>query len=175
MEDELLTFTNTLAVLNELAEDVKAVYAGEMVKSGHPTRMGHDRLTDTITTKVTANGKEFEVSLNMNKYWQYLEYGTPPHWPPRNAILEWIRIKPVIPRPDSSGRIPTPNQLAFLIARAMAGKSPNQKNLKNPQGGTKGTHNLEKTKETVIPYYIPKIEEALQQDIGDYLRAVFTW
>ena len=75
MADELLSFPATVAVLQQLAEDVKAGYIDQLKLNGHWTRDGKDRLIDTITTQVTVDGKTFTASLNMNHYWKYLEEG----------------------------------------------------------------------------------------------------
>ena len=173
MADELIEFPRTIEVLERLTEDVRQGYIDTLVRDGHPTQYGRDRLSDTITTKIDVNGMQFSASLNMNYYWKYLEYGTPPHWPPSSVILKWIEVKPILPRPDGNGKIPTPKQLAFLIGRAMAGKSPNQKELKNPEGGTIGTHGLERTKEAVLPLYVDELERAFNEDVGFYLMRVF--
>ena len=170
-----MSFPRTIEVLLRLADDVRAGYIDQLKKHGHPTRDGVDRLSDTITTEVTVDGKTFTASLNMNHYWKYLEEGTKAHWPPMNAILQWVQVKPVIPRPDGNGRIPKPKQLAFLIARAMAGESPNQAKLKNPQGGTTGTHGFETTRNAVLPMYYERIEQALAEDIGDFIKMYLTW
>ena len=163
MADELMAFPRTEAVLRQLAEDVKAGYISMLEKEGHPTKYGTDRLTDTITTEVTVDGHSFTASLRMNKYWEYLENGTRPHWPPEAPIARWVEVKPVIPRPDGNGRIPTPKQLTFLIRRKIS------------EVGTEGTHGFEKTREAILPMYYEKIEEALTADIGDYIRTFFTW
>ena len=167
MEDELISFPRTMEVLKRLAEDVKQGYIGTLVQDGHPTQYGQDRLSDTISTKVDVNGTEFSASLMMNHYWEYLEYGTGPgrgraqYWPPSSAIAKWIEIKPVLPRPDGNGRIPTPKQLTFLISRKIHDE------------GTKGTHGLQRTKDAVIPIYMEELEKAFNEDIGFYLMKVF--
>jgi len=48
------------------------------------------------------------------EYWLYVEYGTSPHWPPPEAIEEWIRVKGI------AGDATTISQLAFLIGRKIA-------------------------------------------------------
>ena len=108
----------------------------------------------------------------MADYWKFVEEDTKPHWPPLDAILSWIRVKPIIPRPDANGKIPTPATLAFLIGRAMAGKSPNQANCKNPQGGTTGTHDLRDTERAVIPMYVERLQEALHRDTLIFLEKI---
>lgn len=168
MADELFSFPATVAVLQQLAEDVKAGYIDQLKLNGHWTRDGKDRLIDTITTQVTVDGKTFTASLNMNHYWKYLEEGIAPAgkfnnpgWKSFPFILRWVEIKPVIPRPDSKGRIPSPKSLAYLIVR--------KRNLV----GDPGTHGFEKARDAILPTYYERIKEALTQDIGNYLLTVF--
>lgn len=161
--DELMEFPRTIEVLGRLADDVRAGYIDQLKKHGHPTTYGKDRLSDTITTQVEVDGKKFTASLNMNHYWKYLEEGTRPHWPPTSAIQKWVEIKPVIPRPDGNGRIPTTKQLAFLISRKIA------------KHGTEGTHGLETTREAVLPMYYERIGQALSEDFGAYVKTVLAW
>lgn len=156
--EELISFDNTRAVLEELAEEIRRNYRDHLMGEGHFTTLGSElRLVDSIEAKVELDGQTFVGTLSMNDYWKYVEEGTRPHWPPRDAILRWVQIKPVIPRPDSRGRIPKPEQLAFLIGRKIA------------RDGTEGTHDLQKTKDAVIPLYVQKIQEALRQDLYQYI------
>lgn len=169
MAEELIEFKRTGEVLMRLAEEVRIGYIKNLVRSGHPTYFGTGRLSDTITANVTVDGHSFSATLRMNKYWEYLEEGTGPargrdkYWPNSSAIAKWVEIKPVIPRPDSNKKIPTPKQLTFLISRKIHDK------------GIKGTHDLERAKEEVIPHYYALIEEALTADIGDYLWKMIAW
>ena len=169
MAEELIEFNRTGEVLMRLAEEVRMGYIKNLVRSGHPTYFGTGRLTDTITANVTVDGHSFSATLRMNKYWEYLEEGTGPargrdkYWPNSSSIAKWVEIKPVIPRPDSNKKIPTPKQLTFLISRKIHDK------------GIKGTHDLERAKEEVIPHYYALIEEALTADIGDYLWKMIAW
>lgn len=169
MAEELISFPETTAVLKQLAEDVKAGYIDQLKQNGHWTRDGKDRLIDTITTEVTVDGKTFTASLNMNHYWKYLEEGIQPAgkfnnpgWKSFPFILNWVQIKPVLPRPDFRGRIPSPKSLAYLIVR--------KRNLV----GDPGTHGFEKTRDAVLPTYYERIKDALTQDIGNYLITVFS-
>ena len=174
MAEELISFPATTAVLQQLAEDVKAGYIDQLKKNGHFTRDGKDRLIDTITTKVTVDGKEFVASLNMNYYWQFLEEGIQPAGKFRNPgwksfpfILNWVKIKPMIPTPPKTLK-PSKRtleslqkSLAYLIVR--------KRNLE----GDAGTHGFEKTRDAVLPTYYDRIRDALAADIGDYLMTVF--
>lgn len=155
---ELLSFDNTRAVLEELAEEIRTNYRDHLMEEGHYTTLGSElRLVDSITAKVELDGETFVGTLSMNDYWKYVEEGTAPHWPPRDAILRWVEIKPVIPQPDSRGRIPSPQQLAFLIGRKIA------------RDGTEGTHDLQKTKDAIIPFFVERIKAALKEDLSAYI------
>lgn len=78
------------------------------------------KLSQSIKGKVKQNGKWLEVSISLEDYWKYIEYGTRPHFPPINAIKQWIKVKPILPRPLSNGKLPTTDQLAFLICRKIS-------------------------------------------------------
>ena len=146
---ELLELTELQKVLKDFATDIRDRYRDVLAHNDH---IASRKLVDSIKTQVVV-GED-----------------TPPHWPPRDAILKWIDVKPIIPRPDDNGRIPSPKQLAFLIGRAMAGKSPNQEKLKNPNGGTTGTHDLAQTKDDILPWWRDQISQALGHDMENYIR-----
>lgn len=174
---ELIDLTGLQQVLQDLANDIRDNYKEHLQYNSRYTERGvpsgyQQRLIDSVRTQVVAGDREWEVTMTLNDYWKYVEEDTPPHFPPLNKILEWVQIKPILPRPDSSGRIPSPKSLAYLIGRAMAGESPNQANLKNPYGGTTGTHDLEKTKEGILPWYKERIAAALGHDMEHYIRKI---
>lgn len=111
------SFEKTYKVLYDWAELFYNTYKDKLnsVRSS-------GELQDTMTFGVRYNDREFEVYLDLQSYWQYIEDGRlPGSFPPVDAIIQWIRQKPIIPQPFtlSSGRsvIPTENQLAFLIGR----------------------------------------------------------
>ena len=77
------------------------------------------KLSKSLKSIVKQNGKWIEISISLEDYWKYVEYGTRPHFPPIQAIRKWIDVKPVLPRP-MKGKLPTRDQLAFLIARKIS-------------------------------------------------------
>lgn len=170
MANELFNPAELMAVLQDLANDVEANYKEHLLY--HDRRATGD-LLNSISTTIEVRDTRYIVWIEMEDYWKYVENDTRPHWPPRDAILKWIRVKPIIPRPDKNGKIPSPQTLAFLIGRAMAGKSPNQANLKNPKGGTTGTHDLRDTERAVIPMYEERLKEALHRDVLDYIEKIY--
>lgn len=156
-------------VLREYGEEVRNLYQDRLILHQH---IASGKLLNGAEVILTVNGTRYTVSLNLQDYWKWVEYDTKPHWPPREAILKWIQIKPIIPRPDKRGRIPSPETLAFLIGRAMAGKSPNQLNLKNPFGGTTGTHDLDRAIKDVNAKFEDRIIYALTEDADTIARVL---
>lgn len=78
------------------------------------------KLSKSIKGIVKKNGKWIEISVSLEDYWKYIEYGTRPHFPPIDAIKKWIKVKPILPRPLPNGKLPTTDQLAFLIGRKIS-------------------------------------------------------
>lgn len=152
---ELIDLTELQQVLQEFAEDIRDRYRDVLAKNDH---IASRKLVDSIKTQVEVGENYYEVTMTLEDYWKYVEYDTKPHFPPPDAILKWIQIKPVIPRPDANGRIPTQKQLAFLIGRKIA------------REGTTGTHDLEQTKEDILPWWKEQISKALGHDIENYIR-----
>lgn len=78
-------------------------------------------LSNSIRGIVKQNGKYIVISIQLEDYYQFVENGRKAgKYPPINAIKNWISVKPVLPRPLKSGKLPTANQLAFLIARKIS-------------------------------------------------------
>lgn len=76
----------------------------------------------------------FELYFDLPSYFPFSEYGRRPgKFPPPNAILKWIQFKRLVPRPGRDGKVPSTNQLVYLISRKIATK------------GTEGKHLFEKT------------------------------
>lgn len=77
-----------------------------------------DELYNSVRYMVEQGNNKFEVKLELAHYWKYVENGRKAgKWPPISAIEKWIEIKPIIPRPMKNGKLPTTQQLAFLISR----------------------------------------------------------
>lgn len=102
------------------------------------------------------DGRYFSIYLSLEDYWKYLEYGTKPHFPPLEKIKEWIRIKPVVPLPQANEKLPTENQLAFLIGRKIS------------REGTPATHLLEDTQN--IFRLSDKIQKEMIEVFGNRIK-----
>lgn len=79
-----------------------------------------NKLSNSIKGLVKQNGKYIVISISLEYYWKYIENGTKPHFPPIDSIKKWISVKPVLPRPLKNGKLPTTNQLAYLIGRKIS-------------------------------------------------------
>ena len=157
--NNFVTFPNTERVLREYGERVRAAYRENLRSHGHFTMSGAT-LLDNIQVEVVNNAAgSLSVSLRLADYWKYLEDDTRPHWAPPGVLLDWIRVKPILPRPDGNGRIPKPEQLDYLIRRKIA------------EEGTKGTHDLATAVDAMNAHYLHAIEDALVADIDGFTTA----
>lgn len=157
---ELYDLKNLMEVLHDCARDIEDNYKQQLIASHHYTT--DYALVDSIKTEVRLADRGYQITMTLNDYWKYLEDDTKPHFPPVDKIREWISIKPIFPRPNALGRKPTENQLAYLIGRKIYNE------------GTKGTHDLEKTKDAVLPFWKEKISEALRRDVENFIRKIVT-
>lgn len=150
-------FTNTLAVLKEFCEWFKAKYTENLEKSDRKTQ--ERSLINSVRVYYEGGGgNAYEVKMSLLDYWKHVENGTPPHFPPLSAIKRWVEIKPVVPKPDARGKVPTTAQLAYLIARKIS------------IVGTKGSYDLQTTKEEAMKVFKEKLEQALAKDCGTLLK-----
>jgi len=154
----LFSAENLRAVLGEMAKDMAVNYREQLQRSGRPASWN---LYNSVSGRAVVDGHVWEVQLSLLEYWKYIEYGTRPHWPPVSKILEWVKVKPVIPHPDKHGRIPSQKSLAYLIARKIS------------RFGTEGKPDLKNTVDKLLSWYMEKISEALARDAAGFVHAVF--
>lgn len=110
-------FEKTIEVLNRYGELLVNDYTDRLDSEGI-TASG--KLRDSVRYIVSSNDTELELNLSLEDYWYYVENGRKAgKFPPIDKILSWIKAKPIIPD-DRYGRLPTEQQLAFLISRSIA-------------------------------------------------------
>ena len=103
-----------LTQLQPFANKVLEMYRQQLQNSGINAS---STLSQTATSTIEMNGTKLLISLNLEPYWRYVEYGRRAgKMPPIDAIAKWITVKQIIPNPIN-GRVPDTRQLAFLIAR----------------------------------------------------------
>jgi hypothetical protein len=185
--DELVNFEELQKVLADYARDAVEIYRYQLSLGG---KNASRTLADTATARVEVRGQTYEVVMNLQEYWKFVERGrkgkvttpagekvnvpsyTPNKlktelglspvsagFPPMSAILNWISVKPIIPRPRN-GKIPTPETLAFLIGR------------KIEQEGIEPHPAMATTLEELDRLYYDKIVSALGHDIYAYIAKI---
>ena len=152
-----MEFNNLRSVLLDYAIALQNKYKDNLLLSD---RVATGELVKSVQYKLDFKDHEFIIYLELEDYYKYVENGTRPHFPPVNAILNWIKAKPVLPTPIN-GKLPTPNQLAYLIGRKIS------------EVGTEGSHDLEKSSKTISEEYEELILEALEKDINEDLDQTF--
>ena len=114
-----MEFKNVVQFLNDFGKELADKYQRKLVNDD---AVSSGKLLNSIKYIFKKNNTSYEISMEMAEYWKYVENGRKSgKFPPISAIREWVKIKPVIPRPYN-GKLPTENQLAFLIARSIANK-----------------------------------------------------
>ena len=149
-----MEFENLFNTLREYASQAATRYKDRLLNDD---KKASGQLLNSITSEIKVGGEQFTVVLNLVDYWKYVEEGRKPgKFPPPKAILKWITVKPVIPRPIH-GKLPTKQQLAFLIGRKIATE------------GIEAGHQLRDTVTALNAEYIPRLEKALQEDFEAYV------
>lgn len=154
---ELINLDNVASVLEEYGNEVRNEYQDNLVRHN---RIASGDLLNSVEYQVVVDGTAYEVQLRLQDYWKYVEYDTKPHWPPVGKILEWINVKPVIPRPMENGKLPTQEQLAYLIGRKIS------------QKGTQGSHDLDDAIKTINERYRDKLVIALHRDMEVLMKVL---
>ena len=159
MEESLIRWDNLYKVLNDYAVEFRNALQDSYIEDD---RLASGELINSCEYIIEKDNISISVSIQIADYYKYIESGTKPHWPPVDAMLNYVKVKPILPRPDSRGKLPTPEQLAYLIGRKIS------------QVGTEGTNNFHKTAEQVNEKYLPLIEEAITKDVDEASTVIIT-
>lgn len=82
-------------------------------------------LDGSISVLAVPTAAGFDIKVEMEKYWQYVEYGRRPgKMPPIQSIYEWIQNKRSMQFKikNAKNRITATKSLAFVIARKIGAK-----------------------------------------------------
>ena len=159
MNDLTIQWNNLEKVLEEYAIELRNKYQDNLINSD---RLASGELLNSVEYIIEKDNISISVSLQLAEYWKYVEYDTKPHWPPVDKIKEWIRVKPILPQPDNNGKLPTPDQLAYLIGR------------KINELGTTGSNDLHNAVEEINERFLELIEEAITKDIDEVATVILT-
>lgn len=114
-------------------------------------------LADTMETIVEINDDYFKVSIKLLDYWYYLENGTKPHFPPLQAIKEWVEVKGITPE-ERNGYKPSIEQLPYMIQKSIG------------KYGTEAHPFFNENKEIVYKEFENNIIYAIEEDIAEWIN-----
>lgn len=157
--DKLIDLPHVQAVMEEMAIAIRNEYQDNLIRND---RIASGDLLNNIEYEVTRGDFTYTIYVKMKDYWYYVENGRKAgKMPPIDNILNWIRVKPVLPRPNAKGKLPTPQQLAFLIARKIG------------EEGTEGTQDLRKATDTIWDTFEDRLYEAIDEDVDAAFIQIF--
>lgn len=157
--DKLIDLPHVQAVMEEMAIAIRNEYQDNLIRND---RIASGDLLNNIEYEVTRGDFTYTIYVKMKDYWYFVENGRKAgKWPPIDNILNWIRVKPVLPRPNAEGKLPTPQQLAFLIARKIG------------EEGTQGTQDLRKATDTIWDTFEDRLYEAIDEDVDAAFIQIF--
>lgn len=151
-------FKHTMKALNDFGQKIVDNYRAELEACGYQD----GQLYRTLSYSVKMDNSSWLISISLEEYWKYIEYGRRPgKMPPVSAIENWIKVKQILPRPITlkSGKsvVPTIPQLSFLIARKIG------------RDGIRPRPFFKQSFEDAKREFLQKIEEAILADIKESL------
>ena len=145
-------YEHTIEVLNRYGQRVVDLYRSNLKNSGHNAT---GNLARTASFTVETPSGDLSVTIHLEDYYRYVEEGRRPgSFPPIDSILSWIQAKHIMPR-EINGKLPTEQQLAYLIGRKIA------------EQGTVGTYDLANAQEAAKSEFETEIQEALKADYNE--------
>ena len=151
-------FRHTMKALNDFGQKIVDNYKAELEACGYQD----GQLYRTLSYSVKMDNSSWLISISLEEYWKYIEYGRRPgKMPPVSAIEDWIKVKQILPRPLTlkSGKsvVPTIPQLSFLIARKIG------------RDGIRPRPFFKQSSEEAKREFLHIIEEAVLADIKESL------
>lgn len=156
MTSQDLKFPNLEEVLRQYGSQLISIYRQKLLQNNADDT---GTLGNTLNYIVEDQDGIYEVSLQIQDYWKYLEEGrSPGKFPPISEIKNWVRTKPVLPRPYG-GKLPSTDQLAYLVAR------------KIHLQGTQGKRILEESLDELSA--VALLDDAITKDLETQVNNVF--
>ena len=152
-------FKHTIKALNDFGQKIVDNYRAELEACNYQDGQLYRTLSYSVKM---GNNYSWLISISLEEYWKYIEYGRRPgKIPPVSAIENWIKVKQILPRPITlkSGKsvVPTIPQLSFLIARKIG------------RDGIRPRPFFKQSFEDAKREFLQKIEEAILADIKESL------
>ena len=153
-----MKFSRTESLLNSFAQTIVNRYKDKI------SEYASGKLYKTIDYTITSKSDSYLVTINLEAYWIFLEKGrrAGAKMPPVSAIENWIKVRKIIPRPvtlkSGKQRVPTVQQLAFIIARSIAKK------------GIQPRPFMRETLAETVETFKEKLSAAVKEDVIDNLE-----
>jgi hypothetical protein len=166
---------NFFAVVNDMAKRFVELMQSDYrmkrkVGRNYTNAVASGTLEKSLAYRLKIKGKSIDISIyakgKASQYFLARENGRKPgKQPPVDAILDWMRIKPIKLRDKESGKFKKPTealkrQVAFLIARKIG------------RDGIKGWHAFDYAMENIWEEYEAKIIDAFGKDFGASLEGL---
>ena len=149
--------------IRNICEQIAQVYRDKMSNADYDPN--GELMKFTWVTEY--NGNLFELYFNLPDYWYYAENGRRPgKFPPPDKILRWIQFKRIVPS-SHSGKIPSTNQLVYLISRKIALKGTEGKHLFEK---TLDDPNLDKLADKLVELITTEFEKEIEKEIQNIIK-----
>ena len=140
--------------IKNICEQIAQVYRDKMSNAVYDKNGELMRFTWVTEYK----GNLFELFFVLPDYFPFAEAGRKPgKFPPPDAILKWIQTKHLVPS-SRGGKIPSTNQLVYLISRKIA------------LHGTQGKHLLQQTIDETYDTLVDRLVEVITDQIENELE-----
>lgn len=115
-------------------------------------------LFDSFEKIVEVGEDYFSVKISLADYFTFVENGRGPgKFPPVSKIQEWISVKPITPYPGNNGKIPSVDQLTFLIGRKIS------------EEGTDPQPFFKPAREEALKQFEQAIDYAIDEDVSEFV------
>lgn len=146
--------------IRNICQQIADIYKNKMQQAGYDQQ--GELMNFTWVTEYS--GTMFALYFNLPDYWEFAENGRKPgKFPPPDAILKWIQFKRLVPK-AYNGKVPTTNQLVYLISRKIAEK------------GTQGKHllqqTIDETYDTLVDRLVKVISDQLEEELEKDIEKV---
>ena len=140
--------------MKNICQQIADIYKNKMQQAGYDQQGELMRFTWVTEYNV----EMFALYFILPDYWEFAENGRKPgKFPPPDTILKWIQFKRLVPK-AYNGKVPSTNQLVYLISRKIA------------QKGTQGKHLLQQTIDETYDTLVDKLVEAISNQLEKELE-----
>ena len=147
------------SILYQVAYDVAWDYQTELRNQG----ISATGALANVDFEVTIGENSYGISLILQDYWKNVEYGRRPgKFPNLTKLQEWIQVRQILPRPMANGKLPTENQLTYMIGNSIKEKGIQPKPALANALQKNATH-LNKIKEAVSKSLDKEIKQMLKE------------